>query len=63
MAKVIVRIDTRTSELSYEIDGVLGNKCKDITDLLREGLDVIQEKDKEEMYLTSDLPDFIDNTF
>jgi hypothetical protein len=61
MAKVIARINKRTGDIEFEVNGIKGSSCKDITTLITQGLDVYKEEEKPEMYEVSDLPDFIEN--
>lgn len=46
--KVIRTIDVKDGTVSYEVQGVDGTKCTDITDLLTAGTDVEEEHFTEE---------------
>lgn len=59
MAKVIVEIDTRTGDITFEVDGVAGSKCKDITSVLTQGMNIVSEKEKEDLYAQQELPEYI----
>lgn len=48
MPRVAVNIDTKTGDIEFDIDGVVGSSCKDITDLLARGLEVKKEQYKPE---------------
>jgi hypothetical protein len=61
MAKVIARIDKKTGNISFEVNGIAGASCKDITDLLSSDLEVLSEEDTEEMYATNELYEEVEN--
>ena len=61
MSKVTMIVDPNTSEISFDIDGVIGPSCKTITDLLTQSMEIVEEKEKEEFMMTADLPDYIEN--
>lgn len=60
MAKVVVKFDKKTGDFEVEVNGIPGVRCKDITELLTQGLEVVEEQETEEMYI-SELPDYIEN--
>ena len=59
MAKVTVKIDPNTQEVSVEVDGVPGNKCTDITAALVENNQVVSQQLTEEYHTPEELPDYI----
>jgi hypothetical protein len=56
-----VVIDPRTGEVTYEVEGMLGGKCTDITSVLSANKKVVSEELKNEYYDSADLPDYVDN--
>jgi hypothetical protein len=61
MAQVIARINKKTGDIEFEVNGVKGEGCKDITQLLAQELDVYKEEDLAELYEGSELPEFVEN--
>lgn len=61
MAKVIVKIDPKTGIKSYEVEGVAGSKCTDLTNILTAGKNVLEERYTSE-YCIPDLEQaYLDN--
>ena len=61
MAKVIVKINPETQEVTYEVDGVMGSKCTDITAALVANNDEVQTQYTAEYCVPEELPDYINN--
>ena len=60
MAKeVIVEIDTYTGEVTYEVNGVVGSKCSDITSVLTANKKVISQELKDEYNDQQKMPDWV----
>ena len=60
MAKeVIVEIDTYTGEVTYEVNGVVGSKCSDITSVLTANKKVISQELKDEYSDQQKMPDWV----
>jgi hypothetical protein len=51
----------KTGNISFEVNGIAGASCKDITDLLSYDLEVLSEEDTEEMYATNELYGEVEN--
>ena len=61
MSKVIVRINPKTGDIEFEVNGIKGAGCKDITNILKNSWTVYEEKDKPELYEELELPDYVEN--
>jgi hypothetical protein len=60
MAKrVIVTIDAKTGSMTFEVNGVVGTSCTDITSLLIAGQEAEEERYTEEYAQELERPDFI----
>ena len=59
MAKVTVTIDPKTGNATFEVNGVLGEKCEDITAALTRNKEVLEQQLTEEYYTPDVLPDYI----
>ena len=57
---VVVEINPRTGEVTYEVEGMLGGKCTDITSVLSAGKKVVSEELKNEYYDESEKPAYLD---
>lgn len=58
MSKVIVKINPKKGEAKYEVDGVQGGACTDITKALTEANEVMDYQYTEEFGETEELPDY-----
>lgn len=61
MAKVIIKINKKTSNLDIEVDGIKGSQCTDITDFLAQNMEVTKEEKKSEYFEVSELPEYVEN--
>ena len=61
MARVVVTINPRTSEVSYDVDGIIGTSCKTITDLLQQNQELLEEREKESFAQVEELPEYLEN--
>lgn len=59
MAKVIVRVDPRDGTVSYEVNGVKGEKCEEITSALTRDNEELDKHYTEEYYVPETIPDEI----
>lgn len=61
MAKVTVKINPRNQEVTYEVEGVMGGKCTDITKLLLQDNEEVDTQYTAEYCVPEQLPDYIEN--
>ena len=61
MPKVIVKVNPKTQEVTYETQGIMGGKCTDITQALRENNEEVETQYTEEYCMPETLPDYINN--
>lgn len=59
MEKVTVVVNPKTGEVSYEVEGVMGGQCKDITDLLIQGQEVVEHQLTSEYQEFEEMPDYV----
>jgi hypothetical protein len=59
MAQVTVVIDPNTGEREYQVEGVQGGKCTDITDALVQANQHVDTQLTEEHAEVQELPDYI----
>lgn len=59
--RVIIIINPKTQDVTFEIDGVQGSTCKDITEVLMRGMTVKEQKDKIEFTEINRMPAYIDD--
>ena len=59
MAKVYVTIDPATGERKYEIEGVGGVACDEITRAIEQSNEVMERQYTEEYNLPDYLPDYV----
>jgi len=59
MSQVTVIIDPKTGEREYQVEGVQGSKCTDITEVLIAANDHIETQHTEEYAEAQELPDYI----
>jgi hypothetical protein len=60
MAKVNVTIDPKTHEVKYEVQGVQGGTCTDLTKVLTQSNEVLDMQYTEEYCSTDTLPDYVE---
>ena len=61
MAQVTVIIDPKTGEREYQVEGIQGTKCTDITEVLVAANDHVETKYTEEYAEQQELPDYIND--
>ena len=61
MAKVTVKINPNNQEVTYEVEGVMGGKCTDITQALLANNEEVETQYTEEFCMPETLPDYINN--
>jgi hypothetical protein len=61
MAKVLVTINPKTGEVQYQVEGVVGGTCTDITRLLTQHNEVVEQRLTAEFCEPETLPDYITN--
>jgi hypothetical protein len=59
--KVTVVIDPKTGEMTFEVEGVMGGKCTDITNALVRSNDHVDTQYTSEFEVPDVLPDYISN--
>lgn len=59
MAKVIVKINPKTGESTYEVNGVEGSKCEEITEAITRSNDEVDKQYTEEYHVPDTMPDYI----
>lgn len=57
--KIHVAINKKTGEVEYEIEGIVGAKCTDLTSLLQKGHQILEEQYTEDYYTPSESPAFV----
>lgn len=62
MAKVVVKIDPKTGQASFEVQGVAGGKCTDLTAALTAGKQVLEQQFTSEYCMPEVLPDYIESS-
>lgn len=60
MAKVNVTIDPKTKEVKYEVQGVEGASCSDLTKVLTQSNEVLEYQYTEEFSPQEKLPDYVE---
>jgi hypothetical protein len=60
MSKIIATFNPKSGEVSYSVEGIMGPECKSITELLTQGLEVLEEKETEEFYVV-DEPAYVED--
>ena len=61
MVKLHVVIDPKTGRVEYEIEGIAGGKCTDLTKVMQAGHEVEEEQLTEEYYTPSEMPAYIED--
>ena len=59
--EVEVVIDPKTREVSFEVKGMIGTGCTDLTNALTQGKQVLEQSTTCEYYETQDRPDYINS--
>lgn len=57
--KVTVEIDPETNEMTFEVEGVQGGKCTDITQVLTQSNQTLDVQHTHEYHVPDVLPDYI----
>ena len=57
--EVRIRINPKTCEIEYEINGVVGPSCTDLTDQLTQGDDILEQKHTDGYYIPLPVPEYI----
>lgn len=63
MAEVIAKINPKTGERTYEIQGVTGESCSDITSLLIENNEQLDHQYTEDYCVPDVLPEYAEDAF
>lgn len=58
---VDIIINPKTGEVEYEVSGVMGKSCTDITEVLTAGHEVEDERLTEEYYEVSEQPAYVED--
>jgi len=61
METVTVKIDPKTGEMTFEVAGVMGGKCNDITAALTAAHEVQEHEVTAEACEVEELPDYVYN--
>lgn len=59
MAKVTVTINPKTNEVKYEVEGMPGGACADLTKQLMQANEVLEYQETSEMCEVEELPDYV----
>ena len=59
MATVIFKHNTKTGESTFEVNGVEGSACEDITAALTRHNDEVDKQYTEEYHIPDTLPDYV----
>jgi len=59
MKEIYIVIDPKTGKVEYEVNGVVGESCTDITNVLARGHEVEEERLTEEYYTPAEEPAYI----
>lgn len=57
--EIRIRINPKTCEVEYEVSGVPGQSCTDITDVLVESDEVVEQKHTDEYYIPLPQPEYV----
>jgi len=60
MAKVIFKLDPKTGERTYEVEGMQGEACSDITKALMESNEVQEHEYTAEFCVPDEMPDYVE---
>ena len=58
---VKVKINTKTGEKTWEVSGVEGGACEDLTEALRRTNEVVAHERTEEFCTVQELPNYLEN--
>jgi hypothetical protein len=61
MGKVIVTINPKTLERKYEVEGVVGGGCEDLTKAIMQHNQVVNHQYTAEYCVPESLPDYVSN--
>ena len=61
MARVDVVIDPKTNEVKYEVQGVVGGGCEDLTKALMQNNEVLDHQYTEEFCEPEEIPDYVED--
>lgn len=59
MPRVTVKINPKNQEKRYEVEGIPGTSCEEITKQLIEQHEVLEQQHTEEYYCPENLPEYI----
>lgn len=59
MAKVTVKINPKNAQIEYEVEGMPGTSCEDLTKQLIQNNEVLEQQYTEEYHTPEFLPDYI----
>ena len=59
--KVTVIIDPNTNEVEYQVEGIQGGKCTDITEVLTRSNQTLDVQQTAEYHVPDVLPEFLGN--
>lgn len=59
--QVEVVIDPKTREVTFEVKGMMGTGCTDLTNALTQGKQVLEQANTCEYYTPAERPDYIDS--
>ncbi len=59
--KVNIIIDPKTARVEFEVEGVVGGACTEITQALVKGHEVLDEELTEDYFSVENLPQYIGN--
>ena len=63
MAKEVrIKINPKTCEIEYEVSGLPGAGCTDITNQLVQDDDVVEQKHTDEYYIPLPVPEFVETS-
>jgi hypothetical protein len=55
----MVTVDPKTGQMTFEVNGVVGTKCEEVTAALERNNDVVQKQYTEEHEVPDVLPDYV----
>jgi len=61
MKRLHVIINPKTAQVEFEVEGVLGGACTDITSALTKGQQVLEEQLTEDFFTPSAVPAYLDS--
>jgi hypothetical protein len=60
MVKIHAIINKKTGQAEFEVEGMPGTRCTDITKLLQQGHEVLEEQYTEEYHVPTEMPAYVD---